>query len=119
MTLAEMVTEYNTLVTKKIKGFNNRDIAERRLTGARIKLPTKKTASPAKKKVVASKKKTGTKKSVGLAVSVSGKKYASVTVAFKELKIASGSLSTLRRARKDLKLNGEVTVENHKFKMVK
>lgn len=116
-TLAEMVAEYNKLTGKSIKGFKDRKAAERALKNARVLVASDKQLSKAKSS--GKKLSSGSKKTVGLQIAVGNKKYSSVTAAFKDLKIASGSLGILRRIRKELHANGEATIEGHKLRVVK
>lgn len=109
MKMAEIVKEYKQITGKTIK--TTRAVAERRLTGARITIPTR-AEMPVED---GAPKPPITNKSGG--VFVGKHQYSSFTAAFRALKLANGSMAVLRRVRKELKAKGEATVEGHEFRM--
>lgn len=115
MTMPQMVAEYKKLTGKTIK--TTRAVAERRLTGARITIPTRAAIAtmPPEDDAPRSNKPSITK---GSAVFVGKHQYSSFTAAFRTLKLIDGSMAVLRRVRKELKQNGTATVEGHELRMV-
>lgn len=127
MTLSEMVAEYNRLTDKAVISFTDRATAIRRLKAARVlaasdkKLSKKKDgASISKKKVVSKGKRKSTKDSGRafrpfIKVTVSGKKYDTVSSAFRALGI---STERARSFRTILKRDNKATIDGHLFKLV-
>jgi hypothetical protein len=125
MTTPEMVAEYNQLTGKSIKKFSDRKTGERQLASARQMAETKAllTGIPAKPKAKAVKSKMATKpvkqpkpKSAEVKegnfktrITVDGKPYRSVAIAFSELNLP---MSKHIKFRSVLKASGKETFEH-------